>query len=110
MLPEPGTVWVFVGSTQSEFTSDLPYDHFSYRIPHSMFSQGNGNSLYDLNHLLPGEFQDNVFGLPTGFLSNHTSIQAAEGCNTQLLPTIPTCPGPYFVTREPWPSGNTLAW
>ena len=55
-----------------------------------------------MNHILPGEFQDNAFGLPTGFLSNHTSIQAAEGCNTQLLPNIPTCPGPYlrlFPTR-----------
>ena len=56
----------------------------------------NRNSLYNTNHILPEEFQDNVFGFPTGFLSNHSSIHEAERCNTQLLTNVPNCPGPYL--------------
>ena len=59
------------------------------------------NSLHSMHHIMPGEFQDNIFGLPTGFLHIHPTIEAAERCDTQLLPSIPTCPGPYMRLFPP---------
>ena len=48
-----------------------------------------------------GEFDDNVFGLPRGFLSSHSTIVQAEKCDPHLLPGIPTCPGPYLSLFGP---------